>query len=214
MAPFSDDYTLTIRQGPDRAKVADKKDKGRQPSSVICLSDVDLLPERKPVDPPPIVQLHIRDPADPAQNYLQSPYLFMCVNLCPASDEDTTVLDTQASLSGTLVSSLHRLKDVDNLDGGFFVFGDLSVKVEGDYRLRFSLYEMLKTEVVFIKATVSSTFKGMSVSLKDSTARSNILPPVWSGKAFPGMCESTFLSRSFGDQGVRLRIRKEPRSVL
>ena len=30
------------------------------------------------------------------------------------------------------------------LDGGFFVFGDLSVKVEGDYRLRFSLYEMLK----------------------------------------------------------------------
>ncbi|KAL9040361.1 MAG: hypothetical protein Q9180_001957 [Flavoplaca navasiana] len=161
MAPFSDDYTLTIRQGPDRARVADKKDK-----------------ERKPVDPPPIVQLHIRDPADPAH------------------DEDTTVLDTQASLSGTLVSSLHRLKDVDNLDGGFFVFGDLSVKVEGDYRLRFSLYEMLKTEVVFIKATVSSTFK------------------VWSGKAFPGMSESTFLSRSFGDQGVRLRIRKEPRSVL
>lgn len=29
-------------------------------------------------------------------------------------------------------------------DAGFFVFGDLSVKVEGDYRLRFSLFEMLK----------------------------------------------------------------------
>ena len=30
------------------------------------------------------------------------------------------------------------------LDGGFFVFGDLSVKVEGDFRLRFNLFEMRK----------------------------------------------------------------------
>lgn len=30
------------------------------------------------------------------------------------------------------------------LDGGFFVFPDLSVKIEGDFRLRFSLFEMLK----------------------------------------------------------------------
>lgn len=59
------------------------------------------------------------------------------------------------------MSSLHRLKDVDNtgecesvysydgvliasLDGGFFVFGDLSVKIEGEFRLRFSLFEMRK----------------------------------------------------------------------
>ena len=30
-------------------------------------------------------------------------------------------------------------------------------------------------------------------------------------RSFPGMSESTFLSRSFGDQGVKLRVRKEPR---
>lgn len=70
------------------------------------------------------------------------------------------------ALTGTLVSSLHRLKDVDNtgklglgassrliqsgwadsmgLDGGFFVFGDLSVKIEGDFRLKFTLFEMRK----------------------------------------------------------------------
>ncbi|KAI4262679.1 MAG: hypothetical protein L6R42_002147 [Xanthoria sp. 1 TBL-2021] len=165
MAPFSDDYTLTIRQGPERARVADKKEK-----------------ERKPVDPPPIVQLHIRDPTDPAH------------------DDDPTTLDTQDHLSGTLVSSLHRLKDVDNLDGGFFVFGDLSVKVEGDFRLRFSLFEMLK----WARAT----------TLNDRAAKVNRVNTVWAGKTFPGMSESTFLSRSFGDQGVRLRIRKEPRSVL
>jgi len=30
------------------------------------------------------------------------------------------------------------------IDGGFFVFGDLSIKIEGEFRLRFSLFEMLK----------------------------------------------------------------------
>jgi len=35
------------------------------------------------------------------------------------------------------------------LDGGFFVFGDLSVKIEGEFRLRFSLFEMLKWVITF-----------------------------------------------------------------
>lgn len=68
-------------------------------------------------------------------------------------------------LTGTLVSSLHRLKDVNNLggfqqlnlqkrrrvplipyptclDGGFFVFGDLSIRLEGEFKLLFDLFEM------------------------------------------------------------------------
>ena len=67
-----------------------------------------------------------------------------------------------ATLAGSLVSSLHRLKDIDNRgeessvgsytlqtliltsDGGFFVFGDLSVKIVGDHKLHFSLFEMRK----------------------------------------------------------------------
>ena len=32
----------------------------------------------------------------------------------------------------------------NRLDGGFFVFGDLSVKLEGEFRLQFNLYEMRK----------------------------------------------------------------------
>ena len=110
--------------------------------------------------------------ADPNRNYLQSPYFFMCCNLCDANLERPGQLAaahqgedletaSQSALAGTLVSSLHRLKDVDNtgmrdsilklyvdtqtcLDGGFFVFPDLSVKIEGDFRLRFSLFEMGK----------------------------------------------------------------------
>ena len=86
----------------------------------------------------------------------------MCTNLYNAAHD--TPSPNQA-LAGTLVSSLHRLKDIDNSglsslvpplsfpfpnseqilpDGGFFVFGDLSVKIEGHFRLRFSLFEMKK----------------------------------------------------------------------
>ncbi|KAF3282652.1 hypothetical protein TWF970_001399 [Orbilia oligospora] len=179
----SDDYELYIRQGPERARVAGTKEK-----------------DRKPVDPPPIIQLKIRDDSDPQQNYLQSPYYFMCTNLYPATEtpKDNTGASSSynQALAGTLVSSLHRLKDIDNTDGGFFVFGDLSVKVEGQFRLRFSLFEISSSEVHYIKSITSAPFT------------------VYPMKNFPGMSESTFLSRSFGDQGVRLRIRKEPRTLV
>ncbi|MCJ1341178.1 hypothetical protein MMC09_006474 [Bachmanniomyces sp. S44760] len=176
MLLISDEYDLTIRQGPERARVAGSKER-----------------DRKPVDPPPIIQLRVRDPQDPSQNYLQSPYFFMLCNLWDVSEDHAA---QTASLAGTQVSSLHRLKDIDNTDGGFFVFGDLSIKIEGEFRLRFSLFEMRKTQVVYIKSTVSKSFT------------------VFASKSFPGMSESTFLSRSFGDQGVRLRIRKEPRTLV
>ena len=95
----------------------------------------------------------------------------MCCNLCDADlnrpgqlaaalQGDETDNSAQSALAGTLVSSLHRLKDVDNsgtfsivitslyvltlADGGFFVFPDVSVRLEGEFRLRFSLFEMLK----------------------------------------------------------------------
>ncbi|KAH0544568.1 hypothetical protein FGG08_001340 [Glutinoglossum americanum] len=124
---LSEDYELHIRQGPERARVAGVKEK-----------------DRKPVDPPPIIQLRIKDDSDPAQNYLQSPYYFMCCNLYDPLHEQPATSAPHTALAGTLVSSLHRLKDIDNSDGGFFVFGDLSVKLEGEFRLRFSLFEMLK----------------------------------------------------------------------
>lgn len=44
-------------------------------------------------------------------------------------------------LIGQLVSSLHRLKDLDNSEKGFFVFGDLAVIVTGKFRLRFCVWE-------------------------------------------------------------------------
>ncbi|KAL4887050.1 velvet factor-domain-containing protein [Aspergillus karnatakaensis] len=164
----SDDFDLIVRQNPSRARVAGGKEK-----------------ERKPVDPPPIVQIRVRDETTYlAQHYLQSPYFFMCCSLYDQQDDAPAAIPPSTALTGTLVSSLHRLKDVDNTDGGFFVWGDLSIKIEGE------------TEVVCLKSVLSDRF--------------TVSPP----KSFPGMAESTFLSRSFADQGVKLRIRKEPRTLI
>ncbi|RWQ93398.1 velvet factor-domain-containing protein [Paecilomyces variotii] len=172
----SADFELTIRQQPERARVAGGKEKGQ--------AGLTSWTERKPVDPPPIVQLRVRD---------DSGYL---AHLYDATEDRPAPVQPSTALAGTLVSSLHRLKDVDNTDGGFFVFGDLSIKVEGEFRLKFTLFEMRKDIVANLKSVISQRF--------------TVSPP----KSFPGMAESTFLSRSFADQGVKLRIRKEARTMV
>ncbi|KFY16167.1 hypothetical protein V491_05422, partial [Pseudogymnoascus sp. VKM F-3775] len=179
---FSADHELIVRQQPLNAKVFVGKEK-----------------DRKPIDPPPIVQLKISETVDPSQNFLQSPYYFISTTLVDDDEnqpEGAHGEEVKNALAGTLVSSLHRLKDSDNTDGGFFVFGDLSVKIEGTFKLQFTLYEVRDKEVEYITSTTSEPFK------------------VHPAKNWPGMAESTFLTRSFSDQGVRLRLRKEPRFRL
>jgi hypothetical protein len=112
--------------------------------------------------------------------------------------DDLTPVDHEGkqALAGSLVSSLHRLKDTNNQDGGFFVFGDVSCRTTGTHRLHFSLFDLHKEtrEVKFLGAITSKPF--LVVQQKD----------------FRGLEESTYLSRAFSDQGVRLRLRKEPRT--
>ncbi|KAG8626364.1 hypothetical protein KVT40_005309 [Elsinoe batatas] len=180
--PASEDYDLKIRQQPRDALLAqDGKEKSR-----------------KPIDPPPIVEVNVREAADPIRQFLQSPYLFMTCSLVPADTQyaDPNVAD-EKGLCGSMVSSLHKLKDIDSKDGGFFVFGDVSVKRLGEHRLLFSLYELQKEtlQVAFHRSILSDIFT------------------VHPQKEYPGLEESTQLSRTFADQGVRLRLRKESRTM-
>jgi hypothetical protein len=101
----SSDFELTVRQQPEQARVAGGKEK-----------------ERKPVDPPPIIQLKVREENTYlAQHYLQSPYYFMCCSLYHATDDHPVHYNQPSTaMAGTLVSSLHRLKDTDNT--GEFIF--------------------------------------------------------------------------------------------
>jgi len=47
-------------------------------------------------------------------NYLQSPHLFVCVDLCSAEDSSPVQTSMSNPLAGTSVSSLYKLKDIDD----------------------------------------------------------------------------------------------------
>ena len=120
----------------------------------------------------------------------------MTVTLVEAPEGGPAPTSLGAALSGTHVSSIHRLKDTNNEEGAFFIFGDLSIKVEGIWALQFNLYQMKNGECVYITSCKSGSFE------------------VQSHKGWVGMQESTPLTRQFAEQGVRLRLRKEPRTLL
>ncbi|KAF1984185.1 hypothetical protein K402DRAFT_145701 [Aulographum hederae CBS 113979] len=185
----SDNVRLKMRQQPKEALVAvEGKEKGR-----------------KPIDPPPIVQMWVDPACDQAKHWLQSPYLFMCCTLIKGSNNSKAESASAGrfnanELSGTLSSSLHRLKDTNDRDGGYFIFGDVSVKIIGQHQLRFTLYELLKAENGGV-GTVQYLFD-------ITTDPFNVV----AAKDFRGLEESTYISRAFSDQGVRLKLRKEPRN--
>ncbi|KAK4518003.1 uncharacterized protein ATC70_001352 [Mucor velutinosus] len=173
-------YTLLNRQQPIHARISTNNER-----------------DRRPIDPPPIVQMRLNN-ATPQQTdaFHQNSYFYMCANLAHPSDDNEIYTPTHNALSGQTVSSMYKLKDIDNHDGAFFIFGDLSVKVEGSFRLKLSLFEITTTGAVCLQ----SIFTGPFV--------------VYPTKKFPGMLDSTFLSRSFSDQGARIRIRKENRAQV
>ncbi|KAF9237961.1 velvet factor-domain-containing protein, partial [Melanogaster broomeanus] len=192
------EYELKVRQEPKQAR--------------MCGVGAD----RRPIDPPPIIQLRVIDPhtrqppspanpdgedGDPnyAHSFLQNPYYFMFASL--AKPDDDTELhwlkdNKTRCTTGSVVSSLYHLKDTENRneDAGFFVFPDLSVRTEGSYRLKLSLFEVVGNTVRHCKSIYSQPFY------------------VYTAKKFPGMeAESTPLSCSLADQGIKIRIRKDIR---
>lgn len=78
--------------------------------------------------------------------YLENPYYFMYAMLCHAdTDEELHLLGDGKTryTSGSCVSCLYHLKDIDGSHQGFFVFPDLSIRVEGRYRLKLCLFETI-----------------------------------------------------------------------
>lgn len=104
----------------------------------------------------------------------------MTCSLVPGTSVDHLQIPATQALCGQMVSSLHRLKDTNNegnataiarfeqqrltgaTDGGFFVFGDVSVRLLGRHQLLFSLFELRKEngEVAFLKSITSDSFDG------------------------------------------------------
>ncbi|KAI8913635.1 velvet factor-domain-containing protein [Gorgonomyces haynaldii] len=154
--------------------------------------------DRRPVDPPPIIQLFVENPDNPDDNnFIYNPHYFLYASLIAGdSDEELHLLrdGKTRSTAGSIVSSLFRLKDTSQQEGAFFVFPDLSIRMEGVYRLKFSLFEIVDSEIFYCTSITSDPFN------------------VFTAKKFPGMGESTQLSKIFAEQGLKIRIRKEVRN--
>ncbi|GAA6020361.1 hypothetical protein JCM11491_000325 [Sporobolomyces phaffii] len=190
-------YCLDVRQQPRQARMAGSGEKA----------------DRRTVDPPPIVRLRVRRPPAAAtptrrksaahhQHHQQhhggvdddlvAPTLththFCFASLVPEhSDEELFDLAGTKSkyVGGSVVASLFHLKDQS-----CFVFPDLSVRTEGRWRFKMSLFEIVENGVIFCDSVVTDVFQ------------------VYSSKRFPGMRQSTELSRSLAQQGLKLRIRR------
>jgi hypothetical protein len=112
------------------------------------------------------------------------------------------------NLIGSIACSAARLTDPKEKIGIWFVLQDLSVRTEGHFRLRFSFIN-LRDENAPSSAgpyDVNALVKGKAKVLAQIFSEPF---QVYSAKKFPGVCESTPLSKCFATQGVKIPIRKE-----
>lgn len=116
-------------------------------------------------------------------------------------------------LTGTPVAGMAYLDRPS--PAGYFIFPDLSVRHEGKYRLSFALYEELKDPKDMdpddrsTLTTHPQTGVDAHVSHRLEVKSSPFV--VFSAKKFPGLSESTALSRMVAEQGCRVRIRRDVR---
>ncbi|KAJ9201794.1 hypothetical protein DTO021D3_7801 [Paecilomyces variotii] len=108
------------------------------------------------------------------------------------------------NLIGSLSASAFRLTDPDNKIGVWFILQDLSVRTEGTFRLKMNFANV---------GTQSADSNGTPVLNHGSAPvlASVFSEPfqVFSAKKFPGVIESTPLSKCFALQGIKIPIRKD-----
>ncbi|KAL6716242.1 hypothetical protein ACLMJK_005808 [Lecanora helva] len=104
------------------------------------------------------------------------------------------------NLIGSLCVSAFKLTDPNNNMGVWFILQDLSVRQEGSFRLKMNFVNVGKAETVGTLNTDSAPIL--------ATCFSEVFH-VFSAKKFPGVIESTNLSRCFATQGIKIPIRKD-----
>ncbi|EAW07578.1 sexual development activator VeA [Aspergillus clavatus NRRL 1] len=206
-------YKLSVMQQPERARA--------------CGAGAKSSADRRPVDPPPVVELRIfeSDPNDDLHKtditfaYNANFFLFATLDTArPMAHGRLAGPPTFPVLTGVPVAGVAYLDRPQQ--AGYFIFPDLSVRHEGRYRLSFHLYEEIKDAKDADKDTpMPDVNPSMNLS-KPSAPRSHLnfrlevksVPfTVYSAKKFPGLATSTSLSRIIAEQGCRVRIRRDVR---
>jgi hypothetical protein len=122
----------------------------------------------------------------------------------------TPAATTPPILSGMPVSGMAYLDRPQ--EAGYFLFPDLSVRHEGRYNLDFALYEQMKDEgdKDANEPAEDDSYSPCGDFYYRMTIKSNDFS-VFSAKKFPGLAQSTTLSRTVAEQGCRVRIRRDVR---
>lgn len=147
-----------------------------------------------------------------------------------------SVVKVDRNLIGTLCTSAIPLKDLDDKDGIYFIWGDLSVRTEDWFSLKFSFFnvgEVLRDATfgeLAAKAQEKRTFPSELAkegTVKREKSLNGIRAPllaktapclatvfsqcfkVFSAKKFPGVVESTRLNAHFAKQGVKITVRSD-----
>ena len=155
--------------------------------------------------PVPVAQYYPQPPTPsyqqyPAAPYAQTPTQSSMIPATPMSSNHTR------NLIGMNAVNACRLNDINNKPGFWFVLQDLSVRTEGTFRLKLFLFDIGAGDGT--NATVSNDGptrgKGKCLAVSFSEAFT-----VYSAKKFPGVIESTPLSKCFAQQGIKIPIRKD-----
>lgn len=207
---------MKVIQQPERARA--------------CGAGAKSSADRRPVDPPPIVELRIFQTEagseiqrDITFAYNANFFLFATLDTARpiAQGRTSTQTPTIPVLTGVPVAGIAYLDRP--IQAGYFIFPDLSVRHEGRYRLNFNLYEELKEKddadkdapVAAVpekraagraaKPITPNTYLHFRLEVKSAPFT------VYSAKKFPGLATSTNLSRVVAEQGCRVRIRRDVR---
>ncbi|PSN68512.1 hypothetical protein BS50DRAFT_367650 [Corynespora cassiicola Philippines] len=194
-------YQLNVIQQPERARA--------------CGSGAKSSADRRPVDPPPIVELRVFEGEQEITfAYNANFFLFATLenarSIAPGRAPPTT--PSFPVLTGTPVAGMAYLDRPT--PAGYFIFPDLSVRHEGKYRLSFALYEELKDPKDMDDDRSAPNVHaqgGVDAHVSHRLEVKSMPFVVFSAKKFPGLSESTALSRMVAEQGCRVRIRRDVR---
>ncbi|KAG6072136.1 hypothetical protein E4U16_005629 [Claviceps sp. LM84 group G4] len=186
-------YQLTVLQQPERARA--------------CGSGMKANSDRRPVDPPPVVELRIiegpsvEEGKDITFDYNANFFLYASLEQARTLAHgrvQSSAASNPPILTGVPASGMAYLDRP--VEAGYFIFPDLSVRHEGYFRLAFSLFETTKEEKDFDMDPIDPDFPpGVDWRMEIKTQPFN----VFSAKKFPGLMESTQLSKTVADQGCR-----------
>ncbi|KAH7112595.1 velvet factor-domain-containing protein [Dactylonectria estremocensis] len=200
-------YELTVDQQPARARA--------------CGEGAKSMADRRPIDPPPTVRLRIFEGSSIESGkditFSYNGNFFMYASLEHARPIAHNSAQTAVPiLTGAPVSGMAYLERP--IEAGYFLFPALSVRNEGNYRLAFDLFEETKEEEDFDPQPEKPESQVNSATADEPAAsydwrmkvKSDTFA-VFSAKKFPGLTQSTSLTKILADQGCRLPIRRDVR---